>query len=451
MFEPFAIINKRPHILDCRIMSNLQTLFSEAIHLHQQGLLEEAIAKYQAILQSLPVNVNVLGNLGLACRDLGDLSAALRYCRRAADAAPDDSSQQLNLGAVYESMDQPDDARNCYQKALTLTPGNPKALNNLGKLLHMQGNTEQGLKLIRESVAIEPNSPLALNNLGVILSSLGQIKTAIKYTERSLSLAPRHPETLYNLAGLYNCEERYPEAAQLLERLLELQSDHESARHMLAAARGKVTNAAPKQYIVETFDKYAHKFDHHLTESLGYDAPETLATMTREFLATNEHSSFTRGIDLGCGTGLSGAAFSPLTASLTGVDLSPLMLEQAREKNLYQQLECQEVIEFLQGDRNCYDLFIATDVLIYIGNLEPFFAAIQARSENCSIIACSIERLEGDGEYKLCTSGRYAHSRDYLTTQAEKFGFTCVAHRDHTIRKENGKWIVGDLFLLQIK
>ena len=34
-------------------------------------------------------------------------------------------------------------------------------------------------------------------------------------------------------------------------------------------------------------------------------------------------------LDLGCGTGLAGAAFKPLAARLDGVDLSPAMIEKA--------------------------------------------------------------------------------------------------------------------------
>ena len=38
--------------------------------------------------------------------------------------------------------------------------------------------------------------------------------------------------------------------------------------------------------------------------------------------------------DLGCGTGLAGAAFRPLVRRLAGVDLSPAMVAQARAKSM---------------------------------------------------------------------------------------------------------------------
>ena len=55
-------------------------------------------------------------------------------------------------------------------------------------------------------------------------------------------------------------------------------------------------------------------------------------------------------LDLGCGTGLAGAAFRPFCDWLVGVDLSPAMLAQARDKGLYDRLVEGEVMRFLAGE-----------------------------------------------------------------------------------------------------
>ena len=82
------------------------------------------------VLEALPDNINVLGNLGLLCRDMGNMEEALHYCLRAVEAAPGDPVHQINLGAVFEPMGQLDQARICYEKALAQCPNHPKALNN---------------------------------------------------------------------------------------------------------------------------------------------------------------------------------------------------------------------------------------------------------------------------------------------------------------------------------
>lgn len=427
-------------------MNDLRIVFSEAVRYHQQGLLQEARIGYLRVLEALPENVNVLGNMGLLCRDLGEPEEALNFCRRAAEAAPEDPNQHINLGAVHEPLGQIAEARACYEKALTLVPGHPKALNNLGKLLHLLGDTEKGQALIQKSLAIEPSSPQALNNLGVILSGKGDIRSAITCIERSLLLDPTNIETMYNLAGLYNCEGENAKAVELLERLLKFSPGHGSASHMLAALTGQAPPAAPPQYVTETFDKYAGRFDHHLLHVLGYTVPAALAEMT------DAHSSgrrFSHGLDLGCGTGLSGEPFHGLAERLTGVDLSSLMLRQAEAKKIYHRLECREILQFLESDRQRYDLFVAADVFIYLGRLEPFFLHVAKLAEPGALLACSTERCTGKGDYSLRTSGRYAHSPGYILSLAESFGFSPRLHREHDIRKEQGSWIPGDLYLLE--
>jgi predicted TPR repeat methyltransferase len=427
-------------------MNNLQNVFSTAIHHHQQGLLQEAKDAYLQILDALPDNVSVLGNMGIVCRDLGDLEDALQYCLRAAEAAPEDATQLINLGAVYESLVKMEEARQCYEKALRCVPSHPKALNNLGKLLHLGGDTEKGLELIRKSVAIEPSSPLALNNLGVILSAIGDTSGAISYIERSLQLEPSNTDTMYNLAGLYNCDCQNSAAIELLERLLKICPDHSPASHMLSALTGEVTESAPARYVAETFNKYAGRFDQHIRDSLGYTVPDVMAEMVGEIF---NNKKFAESLDLGCGTGLSGSAFSGLTERITGVDLSVQMLDRAAEKKIYAQLECAEVLRFLAEAEQRYDLFIITDVLIYIGKIEPLLSAIARVAKPKAVIACSIERFEGTEDYTLRQSGRYAHSREYLSTAAESAGFPVIAHQEHGIRKENNIWIPGDLYILQ--
>lgn len=426
-------------------MQDLQNLFAEAVSLHQRKMLVEAERLYLQIHRLLPENINVLANLGIVCRDLGKLDEAKAYCRQALAAAPDDPSQHLNLGAVLEAGNDPTGARGAYEKALELAPGHPKILNNLGKLLHQQGFLARGLELIEQAVRIEPSYPLALNNLGVIHSERGDLDLAGKCLEKSVKLDPGNVNTLYNLAGLYNAQNNLTLSVTILHRLLIIDPDHQAARHMLAALSGTTPPSAPRQYVEEIFDKYAHRFDVHLEKALGYTAPSALAKMVREALP--KALPFAATLDLGCGTGLSGASFRGITKRLVGVDVSLQMLAKAREKNLYDHLEQDEILTFLQRDEEYYDLFILADVLVYLGDPKPLFTAFAARTKENGIVACSIEATQDADGYVLLPSGRYAHNPTYLRSCAADTGFTILVHQPHRIRKENGEWLAGALYL----
>jgi predicted TPR repeat methyltransferase len=426
-------------------MQDLQNLFAEAVGLHQRKKLVEAERLYLRIHRLLPENINVLANLGIVCRDLGKLDEAEAYCRQTLASAPDDPTQYLNLGAVLEAGNDPTGARIAYEKALELAPGHPKILNNLGKILHQQGAWARGLELIEQAVRIEPNYPLALNNLGVIHSERGDLDLAGKCLEKSVNLDPGNVNTLYNLAGLYNAQNDFIKAQTILNRLLNIDPDHQAARHMLAALSGTTPPSAPRQYVEETFDKYAHRFDIHLERALGYTAPSALATMVRSTLSTT--LPFAAVLDLGCGTGLSGASFREMTKRLVGIDVSAQMLAKAQEKNLYDRLEHDEILAFLERDEEHYDLFIAADVLVYLGDPKPLFPALAARAKKNGFFACSIEQTQDVEGYALLPSGRYAHNPAYLLTCATRAGFTVLVHQPHRIRKENGKWLAGALYL----
>ncbi len=426
-------------------MQDLHNLFTEAVSLHQRRELVEAEKRYRKIHHALPENINVLANLGIVCRDLGKLAEAETYCRKTIAFAPDDPDQHLNLGAVLEARNDTAGARLAYEKALELAPSHPKVLNNLGKLLHQLGVTARGLELIEQAVRIEPNYPQALNNLGVMHSERGDLQLAGKLLEKSVSLDPDNVNTLYNLAGVYNGQNNFTGAKTILNRLLAIEPDHQPARHMFAAISGATPPSAPRQYVEEIFDKYAHRFDVHLEKSLGYTAPAALAAMVRDTLPPTA-LPFAAALDLGCGTGLSGAAFKEMTKRLAGIDVSAQMLAKAREKHLYDRLEHAEILDFLKQEEY-YDLFIVADVLVYLGDPQPLFSAIAARAKEKSIVACSIEQTQDVEGFVLLPSGRYAHNPPYLVACAAAAGFAVLGHQAHRIRKENGQWLAGDLYL----
>lgn len=430
-------------------MEDLQNLFAEAVRLHQGKRFDQAEKLYLQVHRLLPENVNVLANLGIVCRDLGKLAEAEEYCRKAIAIAPNDPAQYLNLGAILETGNDSIGARAAYEKALEAAPSHPKVLNNLGKLLHQQGVTARGLELIEQAVRIEPNYPLALSNLGVIYSEQNDLQRACLCLEKSVELDPDNVSALYNLAGIYNAENNFSRAQTILNRLLTIDPEHQAAGHMLAALSGTNPSSAPRQYVEEVFDKYAHRFDLHLEGTLGYTAPSALAMMVKDTLA-GAALPFAATLDLGCGTGLAGASFREMTRRLVGVDVSGQMLAKARAKNLYDRLEHEEILTFLQRDGEYYDLFIAADVLVYFGDPKPLFPALVARIKDCGVIACSIERGEDVEGFALRPSGRYAHNPLYLMACAAAAGFSVLSHQPHRIRKENGQWLAGDLYLFII-
>ncbi|MCK9295403.1 MAG: tetratricopeptide repeat protein [Desulfobulbaceae bacterium] len=426
--------------------TDLQTLFMEAVQLHQSKQLAQAEERYLLILQALPGNGKVLGNLGILYRDQQRYPEAEQCYSQALERDPDDPLLHLNLGAVQEARGELGRAASCFRRALELQPANAKALNNLGKVLCLQGLLAEAEAAVQRALRLEPRYPMALNNLGVIYSKQGKNEAAIGCLKKSLALQPGDVNTLYNLAGVYNTAEKNEEAALCLRQVVELDPNHAAARHMLAACSGATTESAPPQYVEHTFDLYAASFDAHLEGKLQYTVPAALGALLQEISGGQR---FARAIDLGCGTGLSGRPFRDLAASLIGIDLSANMLARAKEKNIYDRLIRQDITAFLEGCPEQFDLFIATDVFIYVGKLDRIFVAVSRSAAPGAFFVFSIERADDEDDYRLRCSGRYAQSPGSINRLAAANDFTVAACRDHGIRREKQQWIAGNLFILK--
>ena len=109
----------------------------------------------------------------------------------------------------------------------------------------------------------------------------------------------------------------------------------------------------------------------------------------------------------------------------------------------------EDIVVWLERCRRRYDLIIATDVFVYIGRLDPIFAALDRCAAPGALLGFSIERCDEGQDYLLRPSGRYAQSPAYVERLAAEHGWTILTHRSHGIRREEGEWIAGDLYLLR--
>src|SRR4029079_7852323 len=117
--------------------------------------------------------------------------------------------------------------------------------------------------------------------------------------------------------------------------------------------------------------------------------------------------------------GLLGAALAHLRANIAGVDLSEKMMEQARRRGVYSRLTKGDLVEELErAPAATLDAVLATDVFIYLGDLQRVFLAAARALVPGGLFAFSVELLD-EGEIKLTRTGRYAHSCGYLRRMAE--------------------------------
>jgi predicted TPR repeat methyltransferase len=192
------------------------------------------------------------------------------------------------------------------------------------------------------------------------------------------------------------------------------------------------------------FDQYATRFDTALVDGLAYRGPELLlASTTAACEATGRPLRFDAALDLGCGTGLGGAAFRAHVATLTGVDISPKMVEQAQAKALYDHLAVGDIVPYLcEQPADAFDLVFAADVFAYFADLAPLALASARVLKRGGLFAFSVETYAGD-DAVLGAKLRYAHSAAHVRAALTQAGMKLLILDPASTRNEGTEPVPG--------
>jgi predicted TPR repeat methyltransferase len=220
---------------------------------------------------------------------------------------------------------------------------------------------------------------------------------------------------------------------------------------LAAMGRGDTPEKMPDAYVETLFDQNADVFDDILVDQLGYCVP----LMLREKVRQLGIGPFQRLLDLGCGTGLTGVAFSDCADHLTGVDLSERIVELAFDREVYDDLYVGEAVSFLNefeeddGSRPSWNMIAATDVFPYLGAVEPILKAAADRLVPGGCLAFSTETLTDDvlqgRPFMVGPKQRFAQGETYLRERLAEAGFEVLSFDPITVRLEDGEPVPGHL------
>ena len=418
-------------------------------------------------------------NLGNALRDQERWAEAVEAYRQAALLQPDSPDAHHALGTALRVAGRLDEAIASYHTALRLRPDSPELYNDLGNAFARQGNIEKAIDSFRRAIQLRPQYAKPYRNLGPLLLQLSRFAQAAEVLLALEKIEPDVAKSQYELGtALARCG-RQPEAIARLRKattldpslggawcnlglVLEEQGHADEAAAALVQARRLMPDSSvvayhsaalgagappplcPPEYLVELFDNYADRFDEHLFNRLNYRGPQLM----RDAVNAVEHPPGMDIIDLGCGTGAAGPLFRPIARTLVGVDLAPRMLDQARKHHVYDELIQDQIAAVLRSRPQSFDLALAGDVFIYIGDLRDVFAATATALRPGGLFAFTIETIDA-GDYVLRASRRYAQSLAYVRRLAIEFDFEELSASPVTIRSGEGPAVQGAVMILR--
>ena len=178
------------------------------------------------------------------------------------------------------------------------------------------------------------------------LFARGDLVGAADLLAQAIEAAPRFASAWFALGEVRETLGSRDEAIAAFQQVCALDpEDRLGAGLHLVRLGALAPGDMPAAYVRTLFDQYAPRFDAALTEGLGYRGPQVLHdAVAAACKAEGRAMRFDAMLDLGCGTGLAGAAFRPLVEQITGVDLSERMIAAARAKNLYDRLETGDLV-----------------------------------------------------------------------------------------------------------
>jgi predicted TPR repeat methyltransferase len=302
----------------------------------------------------------------------------------------------------------------------------------------------EAVRVARETAMLNPSVATAAVSLGEALRVAGTLPTAIGEFQRALRIDPSLDEARFGLGRAWLDAGEAEKALEAFAHIASASEELQTAIAQAEAARGQARSDA--RYVRHLFDQFSIDYNARMRGQLGYRAPEILREMASFVLVRQRDLSI---LDLGCGTGLAGVVFKDMAARLDGIDLSPAMVEKARALGIYNTLAVADIETGLAAFDRRYDLILAADTVVYLGDLAELFTGIVARLAPEGVFLFTVEKADREG-FELGPKRRWRHAESYLRAAADAAGLAVAGLMPASPRTEAGVPVEGMAVALRL-
>lgn len=368
--------------------------------------------------------------------------------------------QGLHLAARLSEQGVLNQAADLLSKLLGISPNHPDALFLRGHVHLRTGEIGSGIECMRKAVGAAPSRSDLKSALCWVLFTAGDIPGLFSQAADAIVTAKGKslPEALYLMIAatertaistppLDACRtlvtevgahpgqrlmdmvaagqrsippEQMPAVYLGLAYLLHCGGADDDAVEMLGWASSALeTTSAPPPYETD----YANLAQTYDDNSLHHGCNETVMSVIDAHLPSHvEHI-----LDACCGTGLLGKFLRSRTRRLSGFDLSPEMLDLARARSVYDDLTVADANTDDTIPAGPFDAVISSAALHHIEDLRPFIGSVARRMRAGGHLIFSTEAITDQSYRGVSAVGGFAHSRAYLSTEAEAAGLETVS------------------------
>jgi len=383
---------------------------------------DQAIISCKQSIKYFPESVPLISNLAGAFFNVQDYSKAIEQYEKVVLLDPSNASFKKFLCLSLFRNKEFSQVLSSAQKMLETDANNIDLYNFVSEAYIELKEFDKADIASKKALKINPENVNAIINMGNVIQKQHKYNEAISWYEKARDIDSNNASIYHNLGISYFKLNNNERAAEEFSKAVELNPDLSVSKHMLAVANGTNEARADNEYVTDLFDEYAHRYDDH-QKDLKYRVPEHINDAVQRLYSESALSGEVSVLDLGCGTGLCAPYLNGISEVLVGVDLSPDMVKLADKLDLYSELVVGDMSECMEARQNIFDLAVAGDVFVYIGDLEQEFNSAQKTLKNNAFLVFTVQVNDQANNYELTDTGRYNHADSYIMNLANKHGF----------------------------
>lgn len=334
-----------------------------------------------------------------------------------------------------------------YINILKNNSTNFEANFEIGNCYEKIKNYNKALLHLKKAINLNDKCYKCHYSMAKIYDKLSKFEFSLFHLKKVIKIRPDFHDILFSIAQCYRKMADEENMLDYINKTLEKIPEHPGANHFLASLNKEIRSQYSAEYTEDLFDRYADHFEDHLVISLKYKVPFII----KDKLKSLNLSKNSKVLDLGCGTGLLGRTIIEEYPNIVGVDISTNMIKETRKKEIYSELYISDIYEFLLQNDKKFDLIIAADVFIYIGDIETIFFELKKclTSNGYFIFTIELSSEINIKNFQLAKTGRFSHDIDYIESLCNNIGLEIVEKEEVILREENKIGQKGVIFVLK--
>src|ERR671916_1660856 len=206
-----------------RVMEEFEELLEQGETLAGEGLLKDALSRFEQALDLDPDNPEVIEATGRALLDMGHVEEAEASFLDALELDPEWVAPRMGLAQLAMRNDEPFKALHHLERATALDPDYPDAFVELGRYYGFMGEPGLARATFERWTRVHPEDADMLINAGLTAFDAADYEGAMGFLERALEVAQEGQQksgARTFRANTLDMLGRYPEAIDEYERVI---------------------------------------------------------------------------------------------------------------------------------------------------------------------------------------------------------------------------------------